>query len=55
MNIELMYRKIFMPNKDNINIPVPNEWKGMNTEAILFPITANEVVVKNHPLRKKEK
>jgi hypothetical protein len=38
----LMYRQIFAPDSDNINIPVPNEWKGMNIEVIAFPI-ATEV------------
>ena len=41
-----MYRKVFMPDKDNINIPVPNEWKGMNIEVIVFPIASKEVVVR---------
>jgi len=36
--MELMYRQIFMPDKDNIKISVPNEWKGMNIEVIAFPV-----------------
>jgi len=39
-----MYRQIFTPDKDNINIPVPSEWKGMNIEVIAFPITHEEDV-----------
>ena len=41
-----MYRQIFTPNKDNINIPIPNEWKGMNIEVIAFPIVSNEAIGK---------
>ena len=41
--MELMYRQIFTPNDNNINIAVPTEWKGMNIEVIVFPITTKEV------------
>ena len=39
-----MYRQIFTPDKDNINIPVTSEWKGMNIEVIAIPITHEEDV-----------
>ena len=36
--MELMYRQIFEPEIENINITVPKAWKGMNIEVIVFPI-----------------
>jgi len=44
--MELMYRQIFAPEADSINIPVPSEWKGMNIEAIVFPITPEKVLAR---------
>jgi hypothetical protein len=42
--MELMYRQIFTSEDNNVNIPVPNEWKGMNIEVIVFPITPQKIV-----------
>jgi len=43
MNMELMYRQIITTDNDNINITIPNEWKGMNIEVIVFPITIKDI------------
>jgi len=50
-----MYRQIFTPNKDNINIPVPNEWKGMNIEVIAFPIVSDKAIGKQISAAEKRK
>jgi len=44
--MELMYRQVVMPEADNINISVPNAWKGMNIEVIVFPISPKEVIAR---------
>jgi hypothetical protein len=54
MNMESMYRQIFTSDKD-INITVPNEWKGMNIEVIAFPVTSMDMVYKKTSNAKKRK
>ena len=54
-----MYRQIFTPDMDIINIPVPDEWKGMNIEVIAFPIipgddTGNKVSSAEKRKKRKE-
>ena len=54
--MELMYRQLFAPVENNISISVPNEWKGMNIEVIVFPISPKEVIVrKTSDIEKRKK
>ena len=38
-----MYRQIFTSERNIINIPIPNEWEGMDIEVIAFPVTFGEI------------
>ena len=50
-----MYRQMFTPGRDIINIPVPNEWKGMNIEVIVFPVTSGKDNIKQASNTEKRK
>jgi len=50
-----MYRQIFTPDRDSINIPVPNEWKGLNIEVIAFPITPEKYTREEASISEKRK
>jgi hypothetical protein len=34
-----MYRQIFIPNGQNISIPVPQQWWGRKIKVIAFPVS----------------
>ena len=51
--MELMYRQVFTPNMSNINISVPNEWRGMNIEVITFPVISGEDAEKKKIMQEK--
>ena len=53
--MELMYREIYTPYMDNINIPVPNEWKGMSIEVIAFPLVSDSNIAKQGTNQEKRK
>lgn len=53
--MESIYRQIITPSQDNINIPVPNEWKGMEIEVIAFPISASEYPKKEKSIAERRK
>ncbi|MDR1335802.1 MAG: hypothetical protein LBK22_03110 [Tannerella sp.] len=36
---EIMYRQIFIPTEQNINIPIPQQWWGRKIEVIAFPVS----------------
>ena len=53
--MELVYRQIFTPNVENINISIPHEWRGMNIEVIAFPVKNTEKQMSVEEKRKKRK
>jgi hypothetical protein len=34
-----MYRQVFIPDGQNINIPIPQQWRGREVEVIAFPVS----------------
>jgi len=39
-----MYRQIFTVDQDNINIPIPREWKGLDIEVLAFPVSNQQAI-----------
>ena len=39
-----MYRQIFTAEQDNISIPIPREWKGLDVEVLAFPVSNKQTL-----------
>jgi hypothetical protein len=51
--MEPMYRQIVTTTRDSIEVPVPDEWKGMDIEIIAFPVSAEEAPKEEKSLKEK--
>ena len=48
-----MYRQIFTAEQDNINIPIPHEWKGLDVEVPAFPVSNKQAIEETCSERRK--
>jgi hypothetical protein len=49
-----MYRQIFIPNGQNISIPVPQQWWGRKIEVIAYPVS-KDTAEEQSPAAKRKK
>jgi hypothetical protein len=44
-----MYRQVFIPNEQNLLIPIPQSWYGREVEVIAFPTEKTAMITDTKP------